>query len=65
MASRYITVSFLATEKPRMSCKKFIERRIIRAWKSVSQMTRKNQRASILPEDFVILTAKRRSIRFA
>ena len=47
-----------------MSPRKYLERRIIRAWKHFSQATRKSQRASILPEDFVLLTARRRSIRF-
>ena len=46
-----------------MSPRKYLERRIIRAWKHFSQVTRKSQRASILPEDFVLLTARRRSIR--
>lgn len=46
-----------------MSPRKYLERRIIRAWKHFSQATRKTQRASILPEDFVLLTARRRSIR--
>ncbi|KAI0825683.1 hypothetical protein BC629DRAFT_1586567 [Irpex lacteus] len=60
MASRYVAVTF--TEQPRMSVTKYFERRIIRAWKS---MTRKPQRKSILMEDFVILNARRRSVLFA
>ena len=47
-----------------LSPRKYLERRIVRAWKRFSQATRKTQRASILPEDFVLLTARRRSIRF-
>ncbi|THG99800.1 hypothetical protein EW026_g2619 [Hermanssonia centrifuga] len=64
MASRCVAVTF--ADKPRMSCTKYLERRIIRAWKSVSRMTRKPQRASLLPEDFILLTAaaRRRSIMF-
>jgi len=64
MASRYLTVSMPEMQKPRLSCKKYLERRIIRAWKSFSQVTHKPQRASILPEDFVLMTARRRSVRF-
>ncbi|KIP10022.1 hypothetical protein PHLGIDRAFT_18430 [Phlebiopsis gigantea 11061_1 CR5-6] len=60
MASRYVAVTF--AEKPRMSVSKYIERRIIRAWKF---MTHKPQRKSILMEDFVMLNARRRSVRFA
>jgi hypothetical protein len=44
-----------------MSVSKYLERRIIRAWKS---MTRKPQRASVMMEDFVILNARRRSVMF-
>ncbi|EKM49992.1 uncharacterized protein PHACADRAFT_264461 [Phanerochaete carnosa HHB-10118-sp] len=59
MASRYVVVAF--AEKPRISVTKYLERRIIRAWKSI---TRKPQRASILMEDFVILNARRRSVMY-
>lgn len=46
-----------------MTVAKYIERRIIRAWKSFS---RKPCRASVMMEDkFVILTAKRRSVMYA
>ena len=44
-----------------MSVTKYLERRIIHAWKN---MTRKPQRASVLMEDFVILNARRRSVMF-
>ncbi|KZT65033.1 hypothetical protein DAEQUDRAFT_814567 [Daedalea quercina L-15889] len=68
MATRYLTttVSFpeIQVQKPRLSPRKYLERRIVRAWKHFSRATRKTQRASILPEDFVLLTARRRSIRF-
>ena len=47
-----------------MTCTKYIERRIVCAWKTISRRTRRRHRASILPEDFVLLTARRRSIRF-
>jgi len=60
MATRYVAVNF--GDKPRMSVTKYFERRIIRAWKS---MTRKPHRASVLMEDFVILNARRRSVMFA
>ncbi|KAI0343266.1 hypothetical protein BDW22DRAFT_1428688 [Trametopsis cervina] len=59
MAARYAAVNF--ADKPRMSVTKYFERRIVRAWKS---MTRKPQRASVLLEDFVILNARRRSVMF-
>ncbi|KAF7796354.1 hypothetical protein EIP86_007531 [Pleurotus ostreatoroseus] len=55
----------MIAEKPRISCTKYIERRIVRAWKSVTRMGRQPHRTSIMIEDFVILTAKRRSIMFA
>ncbi|KAI0078679.1 hypothetical protein K474DRAFT_1660057 [Panus rudis PR-1116 ss-1] len=58
MASQFVTIA-LRDEKPRLSPSKYLQRRLIRAWKS---MTRKNQCASILAEDFVILTNRRRSI---
>ncbi|KAH9932663.1 hypothetical protein B0H21DRAFT_91667 [Amylocystis lapponica] len=60
MASHFASLP----EAPRMSCTKYLERRIICAWKAISRRTRKAQRASILPEDFVILTTRRRSIRY-
>lgn len=47
---------------------KFVERQIIRAWKSVTRTTKKSHRASLLPSDFVIVTGRgsnRRSILFA
>ncbi|KAF9820575.1 hypothetical protein IEO21_01278 [Rhodonia placenta] len=64
MASRFIAASIPEMQKPRISCTKYLERRIIQAWKSFSQSTRKHERASILPEDFVLMTARRRSVRF-
>ncbi|CCM02630.1 uncharacterized protein FIBRA_04733 [Fibroporia radiculosa] len=63
MATRYLGASIPEIQRPRLSCKKFLERRLIRAWKAFSQTTRKQQRASILPEDFVLMTARRRSVR--
>lgn len=63
MAARYAAVTFAEHTKPRMTVAKYIERRIIRAWKSFS---RKPCRASVMMEDkFVILTAKRRSVMYA
>ncbi|KAI8996533.1 hypothetical protein BD414DRAFT_512910 [Trametes punicea] len=64
MASRVVAVTFAPREATRMSCTKYIERRIIRAWKAISQRGRRHNRASLLPEDFVILTSRRRSVRF-
>ncbi|GBE86551.1 hypothetical protein SCP_0904300 [Sparassis crispa] len=61
MSTRYVSVAL--HEKPRMSYRKFLERRIIQAWKALSQAARKHERASLLPEDFVLLTVRRRSIR--
>ncbi|KAH9913642.1 hypothetical protein B0H21DRAFT_377270 [Amylocystis lapponica] len=45
MASHFASLP----EAPRMSCTKYLERRIICAWKAISRRTRKAQRASILP----------------
>ncbi|OSD05499.1 hypothetical protein PYCCODRAFT_1465383 [Trametes coccinea BRFM310] len=64
MASRVIAVTFAPREHTRMTCTKYIERRIIRAWKAISQRSRRHNRASLLPEDFVMLTSRRRSVRF-
>ncbi|PCH36239.1 hypothetical protein WOLCODRAFT_166775 [Wolfiporia cocos MD-104 SS10] len=65
MASRYLPEMERQIQKPRsLSPKKYLQRRVIVAWKSFSQMARKQQRASILPEDFVLLTARRRSVRY-
>ena len=48
-----------------MSLGKHIERRLICAWKAISRRSRRRQRASMLPEDFVLLTAaRRRSVRY-
>ncbi|RPD64152.1 hypothetical protein L226DRAFT_569626 [Lentinus tigrinus ALCF2SS1-7] len=61
MASHVVTVGF---EQPRMSYTKYIERRIICAWKAISRRSRRRNRVSMLPEDFVLLTARRRSVRY-
>ncbi|KAG2132776.1 hypothetical protein DEU56DRAFT_811991 [Suillus clintonianus] len=45
----------------RISCTKFIERQVVRAWKRVTRVTRKHQRASFLPKDFILVTSRRRS----
>ncbi|KAH0836703.1 hypothetical protein J3R83DRAFT_8426 [Lanmaoa asiatica] len=50
--------------KTRISCTKFIERQVIQAWKRVTGATRKPQRASFLPNDFVLVTSRRRSVMF-
>ncbi|KAF9647140.1 hypothetical protein BDM02DRAFT_3188222 [Thelephora ganbajun] len=44
---------------------KYLERRIIRAWKTLTRTTRKAPRNSILPEGFVLMTSKRKSIMMA
>ncbi|KAI0819145.1 hypothetical protein BC628DRAFT_1333741 [Trametes gibbosa] len=64
MATRIAVVSFAPREHTRLSCTKYLERRIIRAWKTISQRSRRAHRASLLPEDFVMLTQRRRSVRF-
>ncbi|KAF9223964.1 hypothetical protein BS17DRAFT_703811 [Gyrodon lividus] len=51
--------------KTRISCTKFIERQVISAWKRVTGATRKPQRASLLPKDFILVTSRRRSVMFA
>ncbi|KAI0373926.1 hypothetical protein BV20DRAFT_936772 [Pilatotrama ljubarskyi] len=64
MASRVVAIGFAPREQAHMSCTKYLERRIIRAWKAISQRGRRHHRASLLPEDFVMLTSRRRSVRF-
>ncbi|KAI0642453.1 hypothetical protein C8Q79DRAFT_917399 [Trametes meyenii] len=64
MSPRVATLAFAPREQTRMSCTKYLERRIIRAWKVISQRNRRHHRASLLPEDFVMLTSRRRSVRF-
>ncbi|KAG1881167.1 hypothetical protein F4604DRAFT_1746861 [Suillus subluteus] len=51
--------------KTRISCTKLIERQVVRAWKRVTGVTRKNQRASFLPKDFILVTSRRRSVMLA
>lgn len=44
---------------------KYLERQIVRTWKRLTRATRKQPRASLLPEDFVLVTARsRRSVLF-
>ncbi|KAJ7574476.1 hypothetical protein C8J56DRAFT_1061800 [Mycena floridula] len=38
------------------------KRQIIHAWKVVTQSTRKQQRASFMPRDFILVTGRRRSM---
>ncbi|KAG2157767.1 uncharacterized protein EDB93DRAFT_1325967 [Suillus bovinus] len=49
----------------RISCGKYIERQVVRAWKRVTGVTRKHQRASFLPNDFILVTSRRRSVILA
>ncbi|TFK51788.1 hypothetical protein OE88DRAFT_1734818 [Heliocybe sulcata] len=49
------------------SSSKGLARQVVRAWKTVTRVVRSPRRASILPPDFIIITAqqaKRRSIMF-
>ncbi|KAI0751678.1 hypothetical protein C8Q80DRAFT_1268876 [Daedaleopsis nitida] len=55
----------MSQEQSRMSCTKYLERRIVCAWKAISQRSRRRHRASVLPDDFVLLTSRRRSVRYA
>ncbi|KIM90480.1 hypothetical protein PILCRDRAFT_812228 [Piloderma croceum F 1598] len=48
------------SSKASSSSYKFLERQIIRAWKRITRATRKQPRASFLPADFVLVTARRR-----
>ncbi|KAF8647734.1 hypothetical protein AX16_006569 [Volvariella volvacea WC 439] len=45
----------------RPSYTKHIERQIVHAWKTVTRATRKQRRASRMPQDFVLVTSRRRS----
>ncbi|THH32038.1 hypothetical protein EUX98_g2156 [Antrodiella citrinella] len=68
MASRLMTATLMQTEKTHArsaSRTKCFERRLVHAWKAITRITRGSpNRMSISPEDFVILTNRRRSIRF-
>lgn len=45
---------------------RFLERRMIGAWKKVTSITKKHPRASYIPANFVLVTPnKRKSIRYA
>ncbi|KAG7444912.1 uncharacterized protein BT62DRAFT_1077142 [Guyanagaster necrorhizus] len=48
------------------SCTRYMERRVVKAWKKITGLTKKQHRASFLPPNFVFVTpsAKRRSIRY-
>ncbi|KAF8887283.1 hypothetical protein BD779DRAFT_1672748 [Infundibulicybe gibba] len=64
-----LSVIFPETEKQRVrtrpSYTKHIERQLVQAWKVVTRVTRKQQRASIMPRDFVLITSRRRSALLA
>ncbi|KAI5999352.1 hypothetical protein F5J12DRAFT_771774 [Pisolithus orientalis] len=53
------------TRKTRTSCTKYIERQVIRAWKRMTGVTRRSQRSSFLPNGFILVTSRRRSVMFA
>ncbi|KAA1470290.1 hypothetical protein DENSPDRAFT_836057 [Dentipellis sp. KUC8613] len=46
------------------SCTKYLERRLINVWKRVTRTMRRAERASVLPEGFVLLNSRRRSIYY-
>ncbi|KAH9965603.1 hypothetical protein BGW80DRAFT_1460336 [Lactifluus volemus] len=46
--------------KSHSSTAKHVERRLIRAWKNLTGSVRRKERASILPDGFVLLNAARR-----
>ncbi|KAH9940838.1 uncharacterized protein BXZ73DRAFT_98670 [Epithele typhae] len=66
MSSQFAVVSFtpFPQQQRRMSASKYIERRIICAWKALNRRSRRHRRTSVVPEDFVILTGRRRSVRY-
>ncbi|ETW79057.1 hypothetical protein HETIRDRAFT_420234 [Heterobasidion irregulare TC 32-1] len=47
--------------RPR-ACTKLLERRIVNIWKRVTRAMRAPERTSMLPEDFVLMNARRRSL---
>jgi len=53
-----------ASRRSATSHVKRFERQLVHAWKTVTGATRKPQRASFLPQDFVLVTNRRRSIMF-
>jgi len=71
--TRLSVIPEAAYEEPIRAChnatrahgSKFLERQVILAWKCVTRAVRKPQRASILPANFIMITAtaqaKRRS----
>jgi hypothetical protein len=57
-----LLLSFPNDSHPR---RKFLERRLVRIWKRATNTVRRKQRASILPDGFVLLNAaaaRRRSL---
>ncbi|PBK99554.1 hypothetical protein ARMGADRAFT_1008085 [Armillaria gallica] len=60
----HYSVSKSAIRMP--SCTRYMERRLVKAWKKITGLTKKQHRASFLPPNFVFVTpsAKRRSIRY-
>ncbi|KAH9167346.1 hypothetical protein EDB89DRAFT_2074919 [Lactarius sanguifluus] len=75
MAGPLAVVSYAASldERPRTpfvprrqpSPTKFLERRLVRIWKRATKTVRRKERASILPDGFVLLNAaaaRRRSL---
>ncbi|KAL4065875.1 hypothetical protein J3A83DRAFT_324997 [Scleroderma citrinum] len=52
--------------KSSLSCTKYIERQAIRAWKRMTGAAHRHQRASkFLPNGFILVTSRRRSVMFA
>ncbi|KAI0058958.1 hypothetical protein BV25DRAFT_1993892 [Artomyces pyxidatus] len=50
------------SQKVSYSSTKLLERRLVRAWKRVTRSMRRQERASIIPEGFVLMNARRRSM---
>lgn len=53
------------SRKTRTSCTKYIERQVIRAWKRMTGVTRRRQQSAFLPNGFILVTSRRRSVMFA
>ncbi|KAI9453393.1 hypothetical protein BJY52DRAFT_1189615 [Lactarius psammicola] len=73
MAGPVVTYAASLDERPRtpfvpqrqLSVSKFLERRLVHIWKRATNTVRRRERASLLPDGFVILNAaaaRRRSI---
>ncbi|EIM86838.1 uncharacterized protein STEHIDRAFT_157131 [Stereum hirsutum FP-91666 SS1] len=59
------TQRFRSHHRPSASATKYIERRFIQAWKKVTSTFHKPDHSLSLPEGFVLMNARRRSMRIA